>query len=215
MNNCLSGFRVPLGRAACAAMLFCLVAPQGTKSELSDVTMIGPGLRLRPAYDGSASRQAELVPVVRYLGQPWFVRSTQGVLVGGARVEVAPGLHAGARLAYEPGRKTSESGFLRSHAVSDIDPGVFAQATWADGKSAGSFCGITPQQSIATRLPAYSAGSGLLLTSLGLLWSFDLPAKWILVGNVESRRLHGNAERSPLVERKFNYSASAGSAYRF
>ena len=101
-----------------------LVAPQAALAELSDESMIGPGLRLRPAYDGSASRNAELVPVIRYLGQPWFVRSTQGLLEGGGRMELAPGLHAGAQLAYEPGRKTNDSDFLRNRNVADVDPGA-------------------------------------------------------------------------------------------
>ncbi|MCR4301321.1 MAG: MipA/OmpV family protein, partial [Sulfuricaulis sp.] len=222
----------------------------------------------RPAYDGSASQHMELVPVVRYFGQPWFGRSTQGVLEGGVRMELAPGLHAGAQLAYEPGRKASESGFLKDHNVSDIDlgasfglqvewdrnfgpmpiallarsrqrtdsdlgfqadlrlsvgvyrggrvaAGLFTQATWANAKSAGSFYGITPQQSAATGLPAFDAGSGLLFASFGLLWSVDLNQDWVMVGSMESRRLHGDAARSPLVERGSNYYVSAGLAYRF
>jgi len=84
----------------------------------------GPGLRSRPAYDGSASQRIEVVPVVRYFGQPWFARSTQGVLEGGARMELAPGLHAGAQLAYEPGRQPSESDFLKSRNASGINHGA-------------------------------------------------------------------------------------------
>jgi outer membrane protein len=86
--------------------------------------MIGPGLRSSPAYDGSGSQRTELVPVVRHFGEHWFVRSTQGVLEGGARVELAPGLHAAAQLAYEPGRKAGDSPFLRAHAVPDIGRGA-------------------------------------------------------------------------------------------
>ena len=101
-----------------------LIVPLVAFAELSDESLLGPGLRSRPAYDGSASRRTELVPVVRYLGPRWFARSTQGVLEGGVRMELEPGLHAGAQLAYEPGRKTSESDFLRSHSVPDVDPGA-------------------------------------------------------------------------------------------
>ena len=101
-----------------------LVVPRVAFAELSNEALFGAGLRLRPAYDGSASQRAELVPVVRYFGQPWFARSTQGVLEGGARMELAPGLHAGAQLAYEPGRKTSESAFLESRGVQDVDAGA-------------------------------------------------------------------------------------------
>ena len=245
-----------------------LVLPQVAFAELSEEPMLGPGLRLRPAYDGSASRRTELVPVVRYYGRHWFARSTQGMLEGGARMELAPGLHAGAQLAYEPGRKASESDFLESHAVPDVKlgaslgvhlewdhrfgpvpiallararrhagsdrgaqadlrlsvgvlrsgpvaAGVFAQATWANAKSTGSFYGITPAQSAATGLPEFAAGSGWLYSSFGLLWSIDLSRNWIVVGNMERRHLRGDAARSPLAERAANYYVSAGIAYRF
>lgn len=132
MNDYLSAFRRCIAAILFATLAPGLIAPQAAIAELSDVSMIGPGLRLRPAYDGSASQHAELVPVIRYLGQPWFVRSTQGVLEGGARIKLASGLHAGAQLAYEPGRKMRESDFLRSHGVPDVDVGasVGLQLEW-------------------------------------------------------------------------------------
>lgn len=237
-------------------------------AELSDESLLGPGLRLQPAYDGSASRREEFVPVLRYFGRPWFARSTQGVLEGGVRMELAPGLHAGAQIAYEPARQKSESDFLRDHHVQDIgvgasagaqiewdhqlgavpitllartrqnadadrgaqfdlrlsagayrsgrvSAGLFAQTTWANAKSAGFFYAITPQQSAATGLPAFHAGSGWLFASAGVLWSVDVNRNWIAVGSVESRRLQGDTARSPLVERVSNSYASAGLAYRF
>ena len=259
----------PFLAAILAATFACgLMAPTAAFAELSEDSLLGPGLRVRPAYDGSASQHTELVPVIRYYGQPWFARSTQGVLEAGARMELAPGLHAGAQLAYEPGRKTSESGFLRSRGLADVDigasagvhlewdhkfgrmpiallararqhtesnrgaqadlrlsagvyqggrlsAGVFTQATWANAKSTGSLYDITPAQSAATGLPAFSAGSGLLYASFGLLWSVDLSRNWIVVGNLESRHLHGDAARSPLSERESNYYTSAGIAYHF
>jgi MipA family protein len=93
-------------------------------AELTDATLVGAGLRSRPAYDGSDSQKLEAVPVLRYLGEPWFVRSTQGPLEGGVRFELATGLHAGAQLAYEPGRSTSESDFLARHDVASIRRGA-------------------------------------------------------------------------------------------
>jgi outer membrane scaffolding protein for murein synthesis (MipA/OmpV family) len=249
-------------------LAFGLQVPLLAFAELSNDSMVGPGVRGRPAYDGSDSQRAELVPVVRYLGHPWFLRSTQGVLEGGARMELAPGLHVGAQLAYEPGRFGSESDFLKNRNIPDIDRGasfgaqvewdhkigpvpitllarvrqhtdsdrgaqadlrlsvgvfqsgrvgigLFTQATWANAKSTSSLYSVTPQQSAVSGLPAYDAGSGLLFGSLGLLWSVDLARNWVAVGNFEARHLQGDAERSPLVERKTNYYATAGVAYRF
>ncbi len=249
-------------------LAFGLIVPLLAFAELSNESLLGPGLRLQPAYDGSASQHGELVPVVRYFGHPLFVRSTQGVLEGGVRMQIAPGLHAGAQLAYEPGRSQSESDFLKNHSVSNVDRGasvgaqlewdhkfgpmpitllsrarqdidsdrgaqvdfrlsaglyrsgrlamgVFTQETWANTKSTGSFYDITPQQSVATGLPVFRAGSGWLFASFGVLWSVDLNRDWVVVGSAESRHLLGDASHSPLAERESNYYASAGLAYRF
>jgi outer membrane protein len=268
MNNTQPAFRPFHVGVRSLIFAFGLTVPLAAFAELSNESLVGPGLRSRPAYDGSATQHGELVPVIRYFGQTWFARSTQGVLEGGARIELAPGLHAGAQLAYEAGRDMSESDFLESHNVPDIGrgaslgaqlewdhkfgpmpitlltrarqhshsdrgaqvdvrlsagvyrsgrvaAGVFAQGTWANAKSTDSFYGITPQQSVATGLPAFSAGSGWLFSSFGLLWSVDLSTDWVVVGSLESRRLHGDASRSPLAERDSNYYASAGLAYRF
>jgi outer membrane scaffolding protein for murein synthesis (MipA/OmpV family) len=124
IDTALHPFRPFLAAARVAAFAFGLMLPWAAFAELSNDALLGPGLRSRPAYDGSASQRLELVPVVRYFGQPWFVRSTQGVLEGGVRLELVPGLNVGAQLAYEPGRKTGESDFLKSRNVSDIDPGA-------------------------------------------------------------------------------------------
>jgi len=257
-----------LARFRSVTIAFCMIVPIAALAELSDESLLGPGVRSRPAYDGSASQLVEFVPVVRYLGEPWFVRTTQSMLEGGVRLEVAPGLHFGAQLAYEPGRETSESAFLTSHNVEDVDrgssvgghvewdhtfgpmpvtllvrarqntafnrgaqvdvrpsvgvfrsgpisAGVFAQATWANAKSADTLYGVTPQQSVATGLPVFSASGGWLFASLGLLGSVALSSNWLMVGSTESRHLCGDVARSPLAERVSNYYAALGLAYRF
>ena len=89
-----------------------------------DYTLLGVAVRTRPAYDGSDSQRTDLIPVVRYYGRPWFARTTQGVLEGGARWAVTPGLDAGVQLAYEEGRKTSESSLLQRLNLPNIDPGA-------------------------------------------------------------------------------------------
>src|SRR4029077_9293984 len=87
-------------------------------------TLLGGAVRTRPAYDGSASQRTDLIPVVRYYGKPWFVRTTQGIFEGGARMEIVPGLTYGVQLAYEAGRKASESDFLREHNIEDLNVGA-------------------------------------------------------------------------------------------
>ncbi len=224
------------------------------QNAVPDYAWIGAGVRTRPAYDGSAAQRIDLIPTVRYYGKPWFARTTQGILEGGVRTALARDLVIGAQLAYEGGRLASESDFLRSNNVPDINPSVsvglhvewdqklgpvpvtllargrhfidsdrgaqadvrlttgvyasgtitaavFIQGTWADSKSNQSFYGI--------------AGSGPLFATGGLLWGVDLSREWIVVGNLEARRLHGDAARSPLAERTSNHYASASLAYRF
>lgn len=120
---------------ACArrvAWATLLLAPLVARAEITNETLLGPGLRTRPAYDGSDSQVIDVIPVIRFLGEPWFVRTTQDVLEGGYRLRLAPEVHVGAQLAYEPGRLTSESGFLQRHRVPYVDRGesVGAQLEW-------------------------------------------------------------------------------------
>jgi outer membrane scaffolding protein for murein synthesis (MipA/OmpV family) len=251
-----------------AIVLSLSLAGAAHAQDPENYTLLGAGLRSRPAYDGSASQRTDVIPVVRYYGRPWFARTTQGILEGGARMEIAPGLAFGVQLAYEAARRASESAFLREHAIPDlhanaslgfhlewdgklgpapvnvllrnrqnataarsdqidlrgtagiygngrVTAGVFGQATWATAKGTNTLYGVTPEQSAATGLPQFQAGSGVLFASVGLLGSYDISRQWIGVWSVEGRRLQGDARRSPLAERTSNYYASAGLAYRF
>jgi outer membrane scaffolding protein for murein synthesis (MipA/OmpV family) len=263
-------------RATCAVLALTALAPLSAAAQSSDAAqnaaieypMVGPGVRTRPSYDGSKGRHTEIVPVVRYYGHPLYIRSTRGILEGGARLELAPSLILGAQAAYETGRHPGESDFLRSHNVPGVNPGtslgmhletdqkigpvpvnviarvrknmdserglqadlratagvfakgpvaagVFAQATWANGKSTNSIYGVTPAQAPSFGLPAFQAGSGLMFTSIGLIYSIELAQHWVIVGNFEARQLHGDASNSPLAERRESYYAVVGVAYKF
>lgn len=113
---------------------FLAVAPCAASAQQApdDFTLLGAGLRTRPAYDGSNSQTGDLIPVVRYYGKPWFARTTQGILEGGVRAQRGPGFALGAQLAYEGGRETSESPFLQNRNAPDIDAGasVGLHAEW-------------------------------------------------------------------------------------
>ena len=249
---------------------FLALAPLAVAAQMQvpDYSWLGAGVRTRPAYDGSAAHETELIPSVRYFGRPWFARTTQGILEGGARMAITPDLHLGAQLAYEGGRIASEAVFLASHDVPDIKAGasagvhaewdthlgpvpttllvrarqlletgrgtqadlrftagvygggavsaaLFFQGTWASAKSNQSFYGVTPELSASSGLPVYAPGGGLLYATGGLLWEVDLSKSWIVVGNLEVRRLQGDAARSPLVEQPTSRYASASLAYRF
>jgi outer membrane scaffolding protein for murein synthesis (MipA/OmpV family) len=111
------------------ALVLLALAPlaAGAQSQIvpDDYTLLGAAVRTRPAYDGSGSQVTDLVPVVRYYGQPWFARTTQGILEGGLHWEIGSGVAGGFQLSYDEGRKTSESSFLRDHNFNDdLDPGA-------------------------------------------------------------------------------------------
>jgi MltA-interacting protein MipA len=106
-------------------MLAALILAQVCEAQ-DRPTIIGAAIRSRPAYDGSSSQVTDLIPQLRYYGSLWFARTTQGVLEGGVREELAPEFWVGAQIAYEEGRKQSESPFLQARNEPDLDPGVSA-----------------------------------------------------------------------------------------
>jgi outer membrane protein len=235
------------------ALALAVLLPFSVQGQENPI-LIGAGVRSRPAYDGANSQRDDIIPVLRYYGQPWFARTTQGILEGGARDELAPDFYAGAQLAYEPGRKQSESAFLASRNVPDLDAGVSAglhlewdrklgpvpvtflirarqhldidrggqadlRVTAGILEKAGFLAAVFGQATWGSENAVRSlygpANSGLLFVSTGLLGSYDLSRHWVLVGSVELRRLYDEAARSDLTERKSNYYASVGLAYRF
>src|SRR5258706_13046191 len=110
----------PVSRLVILLMPLAAIA----QDPMTEPTLLGAGAHSRPAYEGSDSQRWEAVPVLRYYGPVMFARSTRGVLEGGAHVEVLPGLNAGLQIAYEGGRKSSESDFLREHGLPDVDIGA-------------------------------------------------------------------------------------------
>lgn len=96
-----------------------------------------------------------------------------------------------------------------------LKAGLFAQTTWANAKSNQTYYGITAPQSATTGLAAYSASSGIANSAAGLLWSYDLNAKWMLQGSFEGRLLSSDLRNSPLVQTRKGHYATLGLAYQF
>lgn len=95
-----------------------------------------------------------------------------------------------------------------------LTAGIFMQTTWADAKATRYYYGLSPQQAASSGLAAFEAQGGPLFNAAGLLWSYDLTAKWMLLGSFESRRLRGDALNSPLVQLDTSRYASLGLAYQ-
>src|SRR4051812_45913219 len=106
-----------------ALALLLLIAPGAAMAQMQigpeEYQLLGAAVRTRPAYDGSKSQVMDVIPVVRYYGQPLFARTTQGILEGGLHWNVGSGVSAGVQLAYEEGRQSDESAFLRNNNFTD------------------------------------------------------------------------------------------------
>ena len=208
---------------------------------LSDETLLGAGVRNRPVYDGSGDQTTDLIPVVRYYGTPWFARTTQGILEGGARFALRPGLDGGVQLAYEPGPRDGDPGAslglhmeldtkvgpaplnllarTRTHLDSDRGSQADVRVTLGVYGGAGLQLGVFGQGTWANEkhTQAYYGvrNAGLLFTSLGVLGSYDLARHWVAVASAELRRFAGEPSRSAFVQDRTGYYLSAGLAYRF
>jgi outer membrane scaffolding protein for murein synthesis (MipA/OmpV family) len=201
-------------------------------------TLLGAGVRSRPDFDGARKQTGDLIPVIRYYGNTLFARTTQGMLEGGARARLAQDFHVGAQVAYEGERLPGASvglhaewdtkvgpapltllGRARQHVDAENGAGFDLRATLGVYASGPVQAGVFAQGTWATRKSmqkAYTAGDGgMLFASLGVLGSYDISRHWVLVGSAEGRRLSSEVARSALVERRSNYYASAGLAYRF
>jgi outer membrane scaffolding protein for murein synthesis (MipA/OmpV family) len=98
---------------------------------------LGAGARVRPAYQGADGNRVDAIPYLRLYGEHLFARTTQGLLEGGWRTRPFGGIVLGAQAAYEEGRQSDESAFLRARRLEDLDPGaslgVHAEGDWKLG----------------------------------------------------------------------------------
>jgi outer membrane scaffolding protein for murein synthesis (MipA/OmpV family) len=221
-----------------ALSLLFAVAPLAAAQDPG--AFLGAGVRSLPEYDGSSEQEVDVIPIVRWYGETFFARTSQGILEGGARKELLPGLAAGAQIAYEAGNERTDLdwgasyglhlewdtkvgpapitllGRTRHHFDTDQGTQTDLRATVGVYGSHGFLVGIFGQATWATDewvRSYYGAGDGgLLHTNLGIEGGYILGPKWIVVGSVSSRWVRVT---SPIVERKRNTYASAGLAYRF
>lgn len=121
----------------CASLMTC-VTTQVFAQTIDDEKYIGLGLRVRPAYEGADSQRVDPIPYVRLYGEHLFARTTQGMLEGGWRTNPYDAWTFGVQAAYEEGRVTNESAFLKVNRLEDIDAGaslgLHAEADWNIGE---------------------------------------------------------------------------------
>jgi MipA family protein len=99
--------------------------------------ILGIGARARPAYDGADGGRGDVIPYVRLYGEHFFARTTQGMLEGGWRARPIGAWVFGLQTAYEAGRVTDESAFLKSRGFENLSPGasigLHAEGDWKLG----------------------------------------------------------------------------------
>jgi len=223
------------------ALLFAFALLPLTAFADDDYTLIGLGVRTRPEFDGSNNRVVDVVPYLRYYGKTLFVRTTQGILEGGARTNIGQDFYAGVQLAYEAGPRDGSPGaslgaslerdvklgpvplfFLgrvRQHLDTDhgtqadfrVTMGIYGK----DRVQAGIYGQATWASAKFTQAYYGIDEAGLLYTALGFLGSYDLNKFWSIVGGIDARWLSSDMLRSPFVERRTGYYANAGVGYRF
>jgi outer membrane protein len=122
------------------------------------------------------------------------------------------------RLRQEVGSDRGAQIDLRStvgiHSGARLRLGLFGQATWADSESNQSYFGVSASQAAISGLPQFDGERGLVFGASGLLWSYDLSARWMAQGLVESRQLSSALRESPLTQARGNTYASVGVAFR-
>src|SRR4029077_17906838 len=96
-----------------------------------------------------------------------------------------------------------------------VSAALFFQGTWASATSNQSFYGVSNDLATSSGLPSYAPGGGLLYTTDGMLYGIDICKTWMIIGNLQTRRLQGAAARSPLVEQPTSFYASASLAYKW
>ena len=206
-----------------------------------DYTLIGGAVRTRPEFDGSSERTIDVHPVLRYYGERWFARTTQGVLEGGARWNVRQSFDVGAQLNYEQGPRDGSpdasigvhaevdrmlgrvplNGLVRLRQHVDTDRGAELDLRGNVGVFGeyGILAAVFGQITLANekKFQSYYGvnESGLLVRILGIQGAYDLTPRWVLTSNLERHHLGDNAAKSSLVKQRGGVYFSAGMSYRF
>jgi len=225
-------------------MRFCLLLLLAVPMLLwakDDYTLLGGAVRTRPEFDGSSERTIDVHPVLRYYGDRWFARTTQGVLEGGARWAVRNGFDVGAQVAYEQGPRDGTPGAsvglhaegdrtlgrvpinglirVRQHLDADRGAELDLRASVGVFGSYGILAAVFAQQTFASskHFQSYYGvdDSGLLLTILGIQGAYDLADRWVLTANLEHHHLSDNTAKSPFVAQRGGVYFSTGLSYRF
>jgi len=88
-----------------------------------------------------------------------------------------------------------------------------ASTTWADNTYMDEFFGINTAQALASGLPSFNAGAGLKDAGISVVANYKLSRHWALLGNVEYKRLLGDAGDSPIVSTRGSADQAAAGVF--
>lgn len=92
-----------------------------------------------------------------------------------------------------------------------VGPGL----TWANSVYTRTLFGVTPDESAASGLPAYSPGAGIRDVHMTFYMTHDFSKHWVGSVNATFGRLQHYAADSPITESRREITAFAGLNYRF
>ena len=205
-----------------------------------DIQFIGAGVYSHPKFDGSTAQHNDAIPEVHFIHRPWFIRTTEGILEGGARWGVGQHAAIGVQAAYEDGPRGEHPGpSLGIHAEIEgqIGPAPVSSVfrirqftTNGKGWEADARVNLGVYEGHGWGLALYGQAtwasdkifnnfyavndSGLLFTALGAWGGYEIAPKWLFLFSAEDRRLGDTAAPSPFVERRSGFYGSLGIAYR-
>lgn len=186
----------------------------GTRTELFDGLSLGTQL----AYEGGRdNKDSDFLKLHHMANLPvsvsYGVHAEWDAKLGRAPVNVL--LRYRQELKSNRGAQTDLRGNIGVYGGENLKVGLFAQATWANTKSNQAYYGVVAAQTASTGLTAFAAEAGVTNTAIGMLWSYDLDAHWLLQGSVEQHQLTSRLRQSPLTQTRNNSYGSVGVAYRF
>lgn len=186
----------------------------GTRAELLDGLTVGTQLAYEGGRDNKESDFLKLHHVANLqVSVSYGVHAEWDGKLGRAPVNLL--LRYRQELKSSRGAQTDLRGNIGVYGDDKLKVGVFAQMTWANEKSNKAYYGVAASQVTSTGLSAFSADAGIANTAIGMLWSYDLDAHWLLQGSLEQRQLPSKLRKSPLTQTRNNSYASLGVAYRF
>ncbi|MFZ2989802.1 MipA/OmpV family protein, partial [Ideonella sp.] len=92
---------------------------------------------------------------------------------------------------------------------------VSAGLTWVNSALSQTYFGVSPEQSVASGLAPYSAGSGLRDARLSTAVVWGVAPRWNMTTALSAGRLLGDARHSPITRQVNSVSAVLGTSYSF